>query len=71
MIVWKGRLWLEPIPVLGVKCQKGATVLESESQVARHHARAEALVIALDERDAIPVFVHDAEINRVTHFEFG
>ena len=45
--------------------------MDGEAEIDRRQAGPEAKVIRLDQRDAIALVVHDAQVNRVSHADLG
>ena len=56
---------LEAVGVLVVEGEQRPAVLQREAEFARHDLRAEAEVVALDQRAAVAVLVDDRQIDRV------
>src|SRR5690349_4785678 len=61
---------LQAIEVILVERKQIAAVLQDETEVTRDELAAEAVVVALDERDTIAVLVHRTQVNRVAGAEF-
>src|SRR5439155_8870823 len=62
---------LQAVRVAGVQREKRPPVLQRETKIARHQSGAESHVVALDQRYAVAILVHDAEINRLTPAQLG
>ena len=66
MIVWNGRLpGSSRLAWFSSSENRRAAVLDGEAEVGRGQAGAEAEVVALDERHAVAVLVHHAQVDRV------
>ena len=61
----------ETIEVGIVQGEQRSAVLQDETRLAGDHLRAEAVIVALDERAAVAVFVDDGQIDRVSCFSLG
>ena len=49
----------EMVGVVRVEGEKAAAILQGETQIARHQARPEPDVVALNQRDAVAILIDD------------